>query len=203
MRTGTRAVILLFGLFFIIPSFAQTDVNAGVSFGPEGLKSFYFSISEYYHVPEKEVVVIEERRIPEEELPVVFFIAGRAGVQPGVIVDMRLGGSSWYDISIKYGIFPDVYYVPLDIDPGPPYGRAYGYYKKKPKREWKTIRLTDDDIINLVNLRFISEHYSYKPEKVISMRRDGKHYVVINENINAEKKGNKNHGKGKNKGKKN
>lgn len=187
----------LFCLFFLTPGFAQQDVNAGISIGPEGVKSFYFSISEYYKTPEPQVIKIRERKIPDEELPVVFFIANTAGVNPGVIVDLRLGGSSWYDISVKYGIYPDVYYVPLESNPGPPYGKAYGYYKNKPRKEWKNIRLSDDDIINLVNLKFISQYNNYKPERIVEMRKEGKQFVVINNNVKAEKKGNKNHGKGK------
>ena len=130
---------------------------------------------------------------------VVFFIAGRAGVDPKVIVNLRLEGNSWYSISIRYGIYPDAYYVPLTVRPGPPYGKAYGYYKNKPKKEWKKIKLSDNDIINLVNLKFISEHNKYSPEKVIKMRSKGEHYAEINTNVKAEKKGGKNHKNGKNK----
>lgn len=198
MKQKLKLIIVLIGLFFITQLKGQ-NVDAGISFGPEGLKSFYLAVGNYYHVPEKEVVVIRERKIPEEELPVVFFIAGRAGVKPEVIVNLRLGGSSWYDISIRYGIYPDVYYVPLTFDPGPPYGKAYGYFKNKPKKDWKKIRLSDKDIVNLVNLRFISDYYQYEPSRVIKMRGEGKHYVVINQNVYSEKHGKKNSGKLKNK----
>lgn len=198
MKQKLKLIIVLIGLFFITQLKGQ-NVDAGISFGPEGLKSFYLAVGNYYHVPEKEVVVIRERKIPEEELPVVFFIAGRAGVKPEVIVNLRLGGSSWYDISIRYGIYPDVYYVPLTFDPGPPYGKAYGYFKNKPKKDWKKIRLSDKDIVNLVNLRFISDYYQYEPSRVIKMRGEGKHYVVINQDVYSEKHGKKNSGKLKNK----
>lgn len=48
---------------------AQPQVDIGATFGPEGSGSFYFSIHEYFRVPEREVVVIRERRIPDEEIP--------------------------------------------------------------------------------------------------------------------------------------
>jgi hypothetical protein len=195
MKPNASYIIVLFVFTFLSSIFSQTQVDAGISIGPEGLRGFYLSVGEYYRVPEREVIVIRERNIPDDELPVVFFLSARAGVEPRVIVDLRLGGMSWYDISIRYKIYPDVYYVPLPVSPGPPYGKAYGYYKKKPKKEWKKIRLSDSDIVNLVNLRFISEHYSYPPEKVIKMRSKGSHFTVINDNV---KKGNKK-SKGKNK----
>jgi hypothetical protein len=188
---------LLLVLIFTIGGFAQSNVNAGVSIGPEGLKSFYLSVSEHFKVAEKEVTFVHERKIKDEELPVVFFIAARAKVDPKVIVDLRIGGSSWYSISVKYGIYPDVYYVPLTFDPGPPYGKAYGYYKNKPKQSWEKIKLSDDDIINLVNLKFIVEHYNYTPDKVIKMRSEGKNFVLINENVKNERKADDKGNKGK------
>lgn len=201
MKLKAYYLITLFCLLFMIPGFAQ-DINAGISIGSEGLKSFYFSISNYYNVPEAQVERTRERRIHDEELPVVFFIAGKAGVNPQVIIDLRLGGSSWYDISVKYGIYSNAYYVPLESHPGPPYGKAYGHYKNKPRKEWGKIRLSDEDIINLVNLKFISEYYNYKPEKIIEMRKEGKRFAVISNDIKAEKKENKKHGNGKEKSKK-
>ena len=199
MELKARFIIPFFLLIFLTKGFSQTDVKAGISIGPEGLRAFYLSVGEYYRVPENEVIIVRERKIPDEELPVVFFIAGRAGVDPNVIVDLRIGGSSWYSISVQYGIYPDVYYIPLAVDPEPPYGKAYGYYKKRPKSEWKKIQLADADIINLVNLRFISEHYNYVPENIIKMRSEGKHFALINDNIKTEKKGNKNSNNGKSK----
>src|SRR4030042_6597865 len=91
--------------------YGQPQVDIGASFGPEGLKNFYFSIHEYFRVPEREVVVIRERRIPDEEIPVVFFVAQRARVAPAAIIDLRLAGRSWMDITVHFGLNPEVSYV--------------------------------------------------------------------------------------------
>lgn len=202
MKLKVYYLIPLFCLLFLMQGLAQ-DINAGISVGPEGLKSFYFSISDYYNVPEAQVERTRARRIPEDELPVVFFIAGRAGVKPEAIINLRLGGSSWFDISVKYGIYSDAYYVPLESHPGPPYGKAYGYYKNKPRKEWDKIRLSDREIVDLVNLKFISEYYHYKPEKIAEMRKSGKPFAAINDKVKKEKKENKSHHKEKVNGKSN
>ena len=184
---------------------AEAGVDLGISIGEEGLRSFNLSVGDYYRVPQREVVIIRERGIPYEEMPVVLFLAGRAHVAPGVIVDLRLRGMSWMDITFHYGLSPEIYYVPLRTAPGPPYGNAYGYYKKWPKKEWKKVRLGDDDVVNLVNLKFASEHYGYSPEEVIKMRSGGRSFVEINEEIKSGKgqkvkeKGEKHRGKGKGK----
>lgn len=169
---------------------AEAGVDLGISIGEEGLRGFSLSVGDYYRVPQREVVIIRERGIPYEEMPVVLFLAGRAHVAPGIIVDLRLGGMSWMDITLRYGLSPEIYYVPVSVSPGPPYGKAYGYYKNKPRKEWKKIVFEDSDIINLVNLKFTSEHYRYSPDEVIKMREEGKNFVVINDEI---KKGKKEH----------
>lgn len=167
----------LFLLSFALTAHAGFDI--GISGDDSGIRGFHFAVGDYYRVPERTVVVIRERRLPDEELPVVFFIAGRARVEPAVIVDLRLRGVSWWDISVRYGLGADVYYLPVRVHPGPPYGKAYGHYKKWPKHKWHKIKLADDDIVNLVNLRFISDYHGLAPERVIELRSGGAGFKTI------------------------
>ncbi|MDI6801273.1 MAG: hypothetical protein QMD01_04360 [Thermodesulfovibrionales bacterium] len=188
-----RLTLILFTLVAIfigaiIPQADATNVNIGVSIGDESLKGFYFALEDYYRVPYREVIVIKERGIPHEEIPVVLSIAGRVRVAPSLIIDMRLRGRTWMDIVLHFGLSPEIFYVPVRVIPGPPYGKAYGYYKKWPKHEWKKIVLADDDIVNMVNLKFVSEHYGYSPDEVIKMRGKGKNFVEINDEIRKKKK---------------
>ena len=197
-----RLFVLFTFIFLSIGFNSEATVDMGISIGDEGLRSFYLAIGDYYRVPEREVIVIKERRIPDEEIPVVFFIAKRARVKPATIIDLRLRGMTWMDITLRYHLGPEIFYMPVKetVVIGPPYGKAYGYYKKKPRKEWKKIVLGDDDIINLVNLRFMSAHYGNPPEKVIQLREQGKTFIVINEEIKKGKKGEKEKIKGKEKG---
>ena len=196
-----------------VASTGQAGVQVSVSADQDGVKSFYLAIGEQYRVPEREVVVVRERRIPDDELPVVFFLARHAEVQPDVIVTMRLGGQSWMDIALHYHLSPEIFYVNFDRDPGPPYGRAWGHFKKHKRSEWKEIRLEDDDIVNLVDLKFVSERYGCTPIEVVKMRERESSFVVIHREVKAEKEHSKHgsksegssehghgHGKGKHKG---
>lgn len=169
--------------------------------------NFHLAIGNHYRVPEREVILIRERRIPDDELPVVFFLAQRARVAPATIVDLRLGGRSWLDIASRYRLGPDVFYVPVTVIPGPPYGKAYGYYKK-PRHEWKTIVLADADVVNLVNLRFLSDYHRLPPDRIIEMRGRNAGFVTIHTDLGRgksvtivadrdEKHGHKGKGKGK------
>ena len=196
-----RFICIVLAMAFFLPlnpGAPRADIDIGVSIGEEGITGFYLAVSDYYRVPEQEVVVIKKRRIPDEEIPVVFFVAGRAGVSYSAIIDLRLKGLSWMDITLRLGLGPDIFYVPVKGEvKSPPYGKAYGYYAKKGK---KTSSLGDADVVNLVNLKFLSEHYGVSPEAVIEMRSGGKNFVSINDEI-KKKKGGKGNGNGNNKGK--
>ena len=180
------AVIMLTTTASVRESDAGGDM--GVSIAGEGLSGFFLVVGDYYRVPQKEIIIIRERGIPPYEIPVVLFIAKRARVAPDVITVLRLRDNAWLHTTLRFGLGPEIFYFPVGgVVRDPPYGRAYGYYKHKPKKEWKTILLRDDDIINLVNLKLMSEHYGYPPEKIIKMRSEGKEFVLINDEIRKEK----------------
>jgi hypothetical protein len=174
----------------------STQVDLGISVAGGELRSFYLAVSNHYHVPGEEVAAAKERyRFRDEELPVVYYLAARARVKPSVIIDLRMNRMSWLDISLRFGLTPEIFFVPLTVEKvGPPYGKAYGTYKKyRTKKEWKKIVLSDREVVDLVNLKFISEYHKIPPGKVIEMRGRGRNFVSIN--LEIEK------GRGKAKGK--
>jgi len=175
MRQSARVLLVMGALFVPVHVDAQTPVSINAQVG-----NFHVAVANYYQVPQREVIVLRERRIRDEELPVVLFIAQHARVTPATIVDMRLRGMSWWDISVRYGIGPEVYYVPVVVTPGPPYGKAWGHYKKKPRKQWDTIVLADDDVVNLVQVRFLSDYYSIPPDRVIEVRGHQPDIVAVN-----------------------
>lgn len=184
---------MIFGLAFgcllaiTVPSqgAAEAQWNVGLQGGGRGIEGFHLSVGEFYHVPQREVIVVHERGIDEEELPVVYFLAQHAHVAPAVIVDMRLGRMSWMDITLHLGLSPEIYYVPLS----PPYGKAYGYYKHHPRHTWKRMRLRDDEVVNQVNLYFISTHYGYSPDRIMRYRSEGRDFIIIDHDVRSQHHG--------------
>jgi hypothetical protein len=206
MRQSARVLLVMGALFVPDRVDAQTPFSVSAQVG-----NFHVAVANYYQVPQREVIVLRERRIRDDELPVVLFIAQRARVRPATIVDMRLRGMSWWDISVRYGIRPEVYYVPVVVTPGPPYGKAWGHYKKKPRKQWDTIVLADDEVVNLVHVRFLSDYYGVPPERVIEVRGHHPDYVAVNYEVARGRSGHhdddddqgedRGNGKGKGKGK--
>lgn len=184
----TRRVVLAAALPLLLacaamPASAETSMSVGGTIVNGQLSGFYLSLSNYYRVPHDDIYYLHDRHIPDYDMPVVFFISQHAHVSPSVIVDMRLSGRSWMDISLHFGLGPDVYYVPVKKVYGPPYGKAYGYYKKHDRKHWDKIRLSDDDVVNMVNLRFMSDHYNYPAEDVMRMRSGGKSFRTIDDDL--------------------
>lgn len=187
MRTKSIIVSLAAILCIGLPGTSKSSMLAGLEINDEGVRSFYLAVGDFYNVSDEQVVVVKKRNIPDDDIPVVFFLAGRARVAPDVIIGLRLGGSSWMEICMKYGITADVFYVPVAATPGPPYGKAYGHYKNKDKSKWRDIRLSDADIVNFVNLKFVSQHQGCSPDHVIQARGAGKGFVSISHDIEKKR----------------
>ncbi|MCK5237673.1 MAG: hypothetical protein KAR06_11915 [Deltaproteobacteria bacterium] len=210
MKIKGSMIAAVFVFLFIFSTDARADFSIGVSASDEGITGFHLAIGEFYSVPKSEVVMIRKRKIPDDELAVVFFLSKHSGISVSAIARLRLGGMSWMEITLKYGLSPDIYFVKFDRDPGPPYGKAYGYYKNKPKSKRKSITFSDADIVNFVNLKFVSQHYGITPDEVVKMRGSGESFVEINSKVKRSKgkgdgdnssSGSKGKGNGKGKGK--
>ncbi len=88
-----------------------------------------------------------ERTLPHlhhvrAELPVALFLAAESGRPLHDIVRKRAKGHSWEAIFAKLGVSMDVLFRGVHKDPGPPYGKAWGHWKKHSG----PLHLSDSDI---------------------------------------------------------
>lgn len=172
------STVILAGCLFV--SAGAADFNIGISGSDRDLSGFALSVGDYYHVPAQEVVVLE-RRIPRDELSVIYFLSRHSHRNVSYITDLRLRGLSWWDISLRLGLNPHVLYVVESRRHlGPPYGRAYGYYDKG-------YRLSDHEIVELVNVRFLSDYHHVHVDDVIDRRRRGERYLYIDNYYRGKK----------------
>lgn len=186
LRTGwgVLAVVLLIG--------AQTRVDFNMTISDSRVKSFYLAIEEHFNIPGPQLHQIREHyrfRFGDEELPVVFFIAARARVEPMAIINLRLHGKLWSEIALSFGLRPEVIFIPVNIKRiGAPFGRAYGRYRKfGPGADWRRLGLKDREFIDLVNLRFMVDYHGFPPERVMVMRGSLGNYIFINDEIVRER----------------
>jgi len=169
------------------------QVDLGISVADGRLRSFYLAIGDHYRVPPRQVVDLRTRyRLLDEELPLVYLLAARAHVGPQAVIDLRLGKMSWLDIALRLRLSPEIFFLPVGLERiGPPYGNAYGYYRNHGRSgDWRKAVLSDREVIDLANLRFMSEYHGLTPDAVIAMRGRERSFVNIHDEI----------GRGKNKG---
>jgi len=161
-------------------SASQYDI--GISGSERGISGFSLSIGDYYRVPAQEIIMVEHS-ISSDETSVVYFLAQRSHRHPSYITDMRLRGMSWWDISLRLGLDPHtLYVVNTSRHSGPPYGRAYGYHDGR-----KNYRLHDSEIVELVNVRFLSSYYNVSADEIIDRRSRGQRYMHIDDDYRAQK----------------
>src|SRR5512137_1393147 len=151
MKRLLMTVLLAGAVCGAAASAAQVDLGLAVSDGR--LRSFYIAIGDHYRVAPRAVLDFRTRyRLLDEELAVVYFLAARAHVGPQAVMDLRLGKRSWFDVAIRLGLSPEIFFVPVRMERiGPPYGNAYGYYRKYGAAVvWRKRVLTDRESIDLV-----------------------------------------------------
>lgn len=163
-------------ILIALPSFAQVTVTGTIASPRMAVTATY---SDYYKVDQKTVDELVAQKVSDDDISVALFLSNQAKVTPGVVIGYRTKGMSWADITIKLGVKPDIYFTVLPANPGPPYGKAWGYWKKHKAQPTMVFTLGDDDLRNLVQLRLVSEHYKVKPEEVIKWRGSGKAFQAI------------------------
>ena len=98
--------------------------------------------------------ILPRLRYVEADLPVALFLARQSGRPVRAIVDLRVQGLSWSVILGRVGLRPDILFVGLDRDPGPPYGKAWGHWKKR----GRAAVLSDGDVAGLVQVQIASRY---------------------------------------------
>ncbi len=88
-----------------------------------------------------------ERTLPHlhhvrADLPIALFLASASGRSLHYVVGKRANGHSWEAIFVKLGVSLDVLFRGVHRDPGPPYGKAWGHWKKRSG----SLHLSDRDI---------------------------------------------------------
>lgn len=132
----------------------------------------------HFGVPAGEVEVLARWSVPPEEIPVALFIAGRAGVSAEVVLSLRRGRTSWGDLASRYGLGGGTFHVPLSgAAPGDRLARAYGEFGSRAPREWDAIRLDDVEIVDLVNLRFLTESLGIPAGRALDARASAGSWV--------------------------
>ena len=202
MRNGLHATILLVLVCAALPAGAFTPVDYLFSPDKVANDTQYFlnlTVGDSGFGRSEIEPALPRLSHFETDLPVALFVARQSGRSFDNVVDLRSRGMSWSAILHDTGVPYDRLYAGIDRDPGPPYGKAWGYWKKNPHG----VVLKDGEIRGLVQVQ-IGSRLAGVPTWDLAHGRGQGHQVPA---VVADKKGRpyagKGHGKGdKQKGKK-
>jgi hypothetical protein len=181
---------------------AGISVNLDFLFKPDPKNDaqVYLHIANTAYQPPIEQVrtVYPRMKTPETDFPVLLFLANEAHVSLSVAWDLRAKGLPWVQVMTRLNVPPERIFVPLQQrDPGPPYGKAYGYWRKHPKEH---PQISDDDVYYWVNVRTHAKYFSVPPETVVGWRESGPTWKAVAGTQYRGKHDKQDNGKGKGEG---
>lgn len=170
-RTALSLIVALLVTAILAPAAGAQDIRS----------EYVLSVGDFFEVPIEAVTDLQDVGLEDEELPVALFIAQRARVSPTDVAAMRVDGNSWSDVAAAFGAGPSDFYVMISgkIE-SRKYAAIMNKFKALPQSQWSELPLTDADIVNLVNLKFVYRHHDYSVFEVMAMREVGKSFVRIN-----------------------
>lgn len=183
------------GLLVMAPhAAAAVSVNLDVLWNPNPDDSRQVALhvsNAVFPIPREEVGQVFSR-IPNQydDYPVLAFVCHYGHVSPEIVWEYKSKGHKWAVVMAHFGIDPDMLFVALPRDPGPPYGNAYGYWKKQ-GRAIPVDRISNDDVRFWVRLQTTAAYMAVQPARVMEWRDSGKQFDQISQARYREK-----HGKG-------
>ncbi|MGH9798068.1 MAG: hypothetical protein ACRD5D_07910, partial [Candidatus Polarisedimenticolia bacterium] len=141
----------------------------------------HLAVQKYGHEEAVLRPVLPRLRSVEEDLPVLLFLANKSVEPLEAIAALRARGFSWAVIFDRARVPVKVLFRGLTENPGPPYGKAWGYWKKNPQ----SVRLSDRDIAGLAQIQIGARWAKMSALELARARGQGKKVVVLV----AERKG--------------
>ena len=148
---------------------------------PADASQFYSAVSQHFQIGPQQVRQLVDGGLPPEDVVVLYYIAEHSLRQPGQLLADRKAGQSWRDIAIGAGLQPESFYYPISSFSRGPFVNVYALYHQLPRERWSwdRLQLTDSDIENLVNLRFLAASGGHSVPDVQRLRAQGHDFVSI------------------------
>jgi hypothetical protein len=143
-------------------------------------EAYFRAVGEFFDVPSFELEILRDWSLPPDEIPVVLFVAERAGVVPEALVALRRSGESWARLAERYGVGAPEFHVPVpDQAATGPLNSVYQRFRELPTSRWREIRLSPGDIVALVNVRLLSQTLGIAPAEVLSLAGSTSSFVQL------------------------
>lgn len=155
---------------------AGIDVNFGANVHAGDDASLFVAISaRYFDRESRDVEDWQRRCYPNpDDLAVALFLSANGDRDPDFMFGLRKQGLGWFEIAKRCNVPVGVFFLSPGRDPGPPYGKAYGHWRKYRRDKRHVMKLSDNDIRHLVGARLIHEYYGVPLETAMKSRAAGR-----------------------------
>ncbi len=178
--TGAAGIVAALALAFAAPAGASAFYDLTLDLGLGDDQRIFLNVTNDYFAPPPAVATALVRRCPSpaDDYPVLLLLARASKRPPDDVLRLRLDYLSWSDIMFRLNISPAVLFAGIDRDPGPPYGKAWGYWKKHPRER---LAIRDRDLVGLAKLQVAAGRHRVSPYTLIAERNKGvtiEHFVA-------------------------
>jgi hypothetical protein len=176
MRWTTGVALVAFSLFLFFTGAGAERIMAQ--------EEFLNARSMYHDYYDARGVSYDEAysRFGQDYASTACFIASQShvGVQD-VYRAYSSCGSDWFRVLVHFNINPSILFlpVPTSYNVGPPYGNAYGYWKKHQKNPSYRMVLASHDVVNLVNMNVIHVQLGMAVVDIMQYRAANQTFPVI------------------------
>lgn len=138
---------------FVLFSLVALLVMVGSSFATQD--EYIMAIGDYYKLDYEYVNNLATQTKTVSEVPVVLFVCNASNATPKEVMQLRKEGKTWREVIHHYRINPVSYFIAVG---GNVQNDTYqAILAKVQNRQLRIVNFTDEDIINLINYRFISK----------------------------------------------
>lgn len=174
--TGRVALVAFTTLAFPRTSSAQSDGRAHTP-GEDG---YFRAVAGHFGVPRAEVDILRDWGLPAQEVPVVLFVAERAGVSPEALIAVWREGSSLEEILARYEVGVTALHFPLPEDAAAGVlERVYEALRATPVAEWDEVKLTANEAVAFVNLRMLIDIAGAGPVDILRLADEHEDFVDV------------------------
>ena len=148
------------------------------------IDAYHATVGQAFPVSSDEVGILSEWPLHPDEIVVVLFVAGAAGVSPDAVASLRSSGASWANILRTYSIGAAALRIPFPEGTVlGPLEETYRTFSATPRSYWGSIRLSDDVVIALVNIRILARGVRVTVSRVLRTWDGEGGFVLVHERI--------------------
>lgn len=165
-------------------------VYCGALAQPVDLEGEYLeAIGIYYEVEPDTLSAVAGEDLVSTDLAVVYGIAKRSGTEAQKVASMYRETKSWAKVVSGCELEAVDFYIMISGKvESRVFSPIFAKFSGSEPHHWKDLTLTDQEIVDLVNLRVLSSHHDYSLFDVMAMKDYGSSWPRINQKVASAKK---------------